>query len=57
MLGRIVPEFSRRNLRELLVRQYRVVYLLRSDTVTVLRVVHGARDLVKLIQREPWELA
>ena len=57
MLGRIVPEFSRRNLRELLVRQYRVVYLFRNDTVTVLRVVHGARDLVKLIQREPWELA
>lgn len=56
MLGRIVPEFSRRSLRELLVRQYRVVYLFRNDTVTVLRVVHGARDLVKLIQREPWEL-
>jgi len=56
MLGRIVPEFSRRNLREILVRDYRVVYLLRRGTVTVLRVVHGARDLTKLIQREPWEL-
>lgn len=56
MIGRTVPEFNRRNLREVLFRQYRVVYLLRGDTATVLRVVHGARDLTRLIQREPWEL-
>lgn len=56
MIGRIVSEFNRRNLREVLFRQYRVVYLLRRETAIVLRVVHGARDLTRLIQREPWEL-
>lgn len=55
-IGRVVPEFGREDLREVLFRGYRIVYLLRGDTVTVLRVVHGARDLAGLAEREPWEL-
>lgn len=47
-LGRIVPEFSRSDLRELLFRGYRIVYLLKDEYVTILRVVHGARDLASL---------
>lgn len=54
-IGRIVPEFNRQDLREVLCRGYRVVYLSSSDTVTVLRVVHGARDLAALARREPWD--
>lgn len=53
-VGRIVPEFNREDLRELLFRAYRIVYQVRGDTVTVLRVVHGARDLARLVRREPW---
>lgn len=53
-LGRVVPEFNREDLRELLFRAYRIVYQVRGETVTVLRVVHGARDLVRLVRREPW---
>lgn len=53
-LGRVVPEFSRDDLRELLVRDYRIVYLLVSERVTILRVVHGARDLPALAKRAPW---
>lgn len=56
-LGRIVPEFSRPDLRELLFRGYRVVYLLKDEYVTILRVVHGARELVELVRREPWEIS
>jgi plasmid stabilization system protein ParE len=55
-IGRVVPEFGREDLREVLFRGYRIVYLLRGDTVTVPRVVHGARDLAGLAGREPWEL-
>jgi plasmid stabilization system protein ParE len=55
--GRVVPEFGREELREVLFRGYRVVYLLRGDTVTVLRVVHGARDLASLMAREPWDFS
>lgn len=55
-IGRIVPEFNREDLREVLFRSYRVVYQLTADTVTILRVVHGARDLARLVRREPWIL-
>jgi toxin ParE1/3/4 len=53
-MGRVVPEFHRDDLRELLFRAYRIVYQLRGDTVIVLRVVHGARDLASLVRGEPW---
>jgi addiction module RelE/StbE family toxin len=41
--GRMVPEFGRPNLRELVVRPYRLVYRLRSDVVEVVTVFHAAR--------------
>ncbi len=54
-IGRVVPEFGRSDLREVLFRGYRLVYLLKKDgTVTILRVVHGARNLAALAEREPW---
>lgn len=54
--GRIVPEYGRPDLRELVYRGYRIVYLSKDDMVTILRVVHGARDLADLVRREPWEI-
>lgn len=55
-LGRVVPEFGRPALRELLFRGYRVVYVLQDDSPIILRVVHGARDLTELVNREPWDV-
>ena len=55
-LGRVVPEFNRPDLRELIFRSYRIVYLLKDDAVMILRAVHGARDLADLVRREPWEV-
>ncbi|MBI3269710.1 MAG: type II toxin-antitoxin system RelE/ParE family toxin [Planctomycetes bacterium] len=55
-MGRVVPEFERTDLRELQFRGYRIVYWLRGKVVNILRVVHGARDLVDLVHREPWEI-
>lgn len=55
-LGRVVPEFGRSDLRELLFRGYRIIYLSKDNAVIILRVVHGARDLADLIKREPWEI-
>jgi len=54
LLGRIVPEFNQDRLRELIFRGYRVVYSVEGSSVTVLRVVHGARDMRRLADREPW---
>jgi plasmid stabilization system protein ParE len=56
LIGRVVPEFNRQDLREVIFRGYRIVYLVQSDEVLVLRVVHGARDLLGLIRRKPWDL-
>jgi plasmid stabilization system protein ParE len=55
-IGRIVPEFNRPDLRELIFRDYRIVYLMQNDEVFILRVVHGSRDLLALVRREPWEI-
>jgi addiction module RelE/StbE family toxin len=45
MLGRLVPEFQRADLRELIYQTYRIVYLCEDDAVVIVRVIHGARDL------------
>ncbi len=55
-IGRIVPEFNRSDLRELIFRGYRIVYLLEENSVFILRVVHGSRDLIALVRREPWDI-
>lgn len=52
--GRVVPEYGRDDLRELIVRSYRVVYLIRGEDVIVARVVHGAQDFTAVIGPRPW---
>jgi toxin ParE1/3/4 len=56
-VGRIIPEFNRSDLRELIFRGYRIVYLLQNNEILILRVVHGARDLPALVRREPWNIS
>ena len=41
--GRMVPEFGRPNLRELVLRPYRIVYRLQGDVVEIATVFHAAR--------------
>ena len=43
--GRVVPETSRQDLRELIVNPYRLVYRRDADVVTITLVVHGRRLL------------
>jgi toxin ParE1/3/4 len=50
--GRIVPEFNQEDIRELIVRSYRVVYQVIGDSVGIVRVHHGAR----LLRRSDIEL-
>ena len=50
--GRLVPElahFQMRTWRELLIKPYRLVYRLEGDTVIVLAVFDGRRDLEDLL--------
>jgi plasmid stabilization system protein ParE len=50
LLGRVLPELDRTNLRELLFRGYQIVYLVQDERVTILRVVHGARDVADQVE-------
>lgn len=50
--GRRVPEFPETELRELFVRNYRLIYQVAPTTVAIIALIHGARDLWALWQRE-----
>ncbi len=45
--GRMVPELQQPNIRELLVRKYRMIYELFDTRVEILGFIHGARDFAK----------
>jgi len=50
--GRVLPElahFGIRNWRELIVKPYRIIYRIDEDTVNVLAVLDGRRDLQDLL--------
>lgn len=42
--GRIVPELNRGDTREIFPAGYRLVYRVSENTVTILAVIHHARD-------------
>ena len=42
--GRMVPERKQAHIRELIVGQYRLMYLLRGPRVRIARVLRGSRD-------------
>jgi plasmid stabilization system protein ParE len=43
--GRMAPEVSRPDIREVLVRNYRIVYLVGKNEITILTVYEGHRLL------------
>lgn len=55
--GRIVPELENHKFREVIYKNYRIVYRIVENTkdVEVLAVVHGARE-IKAAFRQEWEL-
>ena len=44
--GRVVPEFGEPSLREVFVQRYRIIYQFADETICILGVVHGVRDLL-----------
>ena len=43
--GRVVPEFDKDEIRELIEGSYRIVYKIAKDYVGVVRIHHSARQL------------
>ncbi len=50
--GRIVPELGDPKIRELLIKDYRLIYNIEQSRVVILALVHGARDLKALWEKE-----
>src|SRR4030042_1024479 len=50
--GRIVPELSNPNIRELFVKEYRLIYGIEESRVVILGIIHGRRDLKSLWEKE-----
>jgi len=44
--GRMVPEFKDKNIREIFVQSYRLIYSVESDRVSILALIHGRRDFM-----------
>ncbi len=53
--GRIVPELSNPNIRELFVKEYRLIYSIEESRVVILGIIHGKRDLKSLWEKEQRE--
>jgi plasmid stabilization system protein ParE len=47
--GRVVPELKDTSVREVFVKQYRLIYEVRSDRVIILSFLHGARQFPEAI--------
>lgn len=54
-LGRRVPEADRDDIRELIFHNYRIIYLVGTEEIAILTVVHGSRDLGRR-EPPPWEV-
>mgnify|MGYP006283445191 FL=1 len=52
--GRVIPELERQNItkyREIIVTPWRVLYTVREDSVVLLAVIDGRRDVEDLLLR------
>ena len=45
MMGRVVPEFNKKEIRELICQSYRIIYVVSQNRVEIISIVHGARLL------------
>ena len=53
-LGRRVPEAENRNdIRELIHQGYRIIYLIETDCISIIAIIHGSRDL-SAEENKPW---
>jgi len=44
-IGRVVPEFDDRSIREIFAYSYRIIYSIENDQINIAAVVHGRRLL------------
>lgn len=47
--GRVVPEIGNGNVRELFIKEYRLIYEVEKSRVVIYGLIHGKRDLKGLL--------
>jgi mRNA-degrading endonuclease RelE of RelBE toxin-antitoxin system len=47
MSGRVVPEFENNNIREVLLGNYRIVYLIQNEIILIITIFEGHKLLIK----------
>jgi toxin ParE1/3/4 len=50
MAGRMVPEIGRDDIREVFVKSYRIVYLIKTNSIEILTVFEGHRLFPQSVQ-------
>ncbi|MBI5816044.1 MAG: type II toxin-antitoxin system RelE/ParE family toxin [Nitrospinae bacterium] len=50
--GRVVPELDNPRIRELFIKEYRLVYLIEGQSIVILGLIHGKRDLNTLWKKD-----
>ena|SRR4030067_1905229 len=50
--GRVVPELGNPSIREIFVKEYRLIYSIKELRVVILGLIHGKRDLKALWEKE-----
>ncbi|GAN34253.1 MAG: type II toxin-antitoxin system RelE/ParE family toxin [Candidatus Brocadia sp. AMX2] len=51
-IGRIVPEFKKENIREIIFHNYRIVYKTEKDCIFIISLCHGSIDIVRKAKTE-----
>ena len=51
LIGRIVPEIGKKELRERFVYSYRLVYRVQNKTILIVAIIHGKRLLENVSER------
>lgn len=50
--GRIVPEIMNDNMREIFLGDYRLIYKIEGERISIIAVIHGSRDLNKILHKK-----
>ncbi|MEW6701121.1 MAG: type II toxin-antitoxin system RelE/ParE family toxin [Bacteroidota bacterium] len=48
--GRVVPELRNPSIREVFVKEYRLIYSIEKSSIVVLGLIHGKRNLKALLE-------
>jgi addiction module RelE/StbE family toxin len=53
LMGREVPELHDRDIREVIVYKYRVIYRVEAEAIKIGAVIHGSRELEPALRSRP----